>query len=226
MANTRIGLYKESSLHNDIKNKYAIPGDHFEVNVNGYIVDGDLLIEIQTSNFQSIKKKLSNLLSCYQVRIVYPIAVNKWIVRYKPEQFEWITRRKSPKHRSVEYLFKELVFLASLPLNPNFSLEILFIEQEDRWLDDGKGSWRRKYWSISDRHLLNISGRRLFERPCDYLDLIQNSHENPFTSQDISDLSGIPRTLANKMLYCLSRMDLVNKVGKKGRSTLYTVIDL
>ena len=59
-----IGLLNEKALHASLKQWYARPGDQLEVAVDGFVIDivrDDLLIEIQTRNFSSIKSKLTNL---------------------------------------------------------------------------------------------------------------------------------------------------------------------
>ena len=55
-----IGLLNEKPLHASLKEWYAQPGDRFEVAVDGFVIDivrDDLLLEIQTGNFASIKSK-------------------------------------------------------------------------------------------------------------------------------------------------------------------------
>ena len=72
----------EYSLHSEIKRIYSLPGDRFEVKLDNYIVDilrGELVIEVQTKNFSSLKKKLQTLTKKYQVRVVYPLPEKKWI---------------------------------------------------------------------------------------------------------------------------------------------------
>ena len=79
-----IGLLNEKALHASLKQWYARPGDRFEVTVGGFVIDivrDDLLIEIQTGNFASIKAKLTRLVDSHQVRLIYPIAQERWIVR-------------------------------------------------------------------------------------------------------------------------------------------------
>jgi hypothetical protein len=56
-----IGLLNEKPLHASLKEWYAQPGDRFEVPVDGFVIDivrDDLLLEIQTGSFGSIKSKI------------------------------------------------------------------------------------------------------------------------------------------------------------------------
>src|SRR5687768_7632194 len=129
---SRIGLLNEKPLHASLKQWYARPGDQFEVPVDGFVIDivrDDLLIEIQTRNFASINSKLCKLTRSYEVRLVYPVVLEKWIVRLDHGGIS--VRRKSPKRGRLEDLFRELVSIPQLLSNPNFSLEVLMIREEE-----------------------------------------------------------------------------------------------
>lgn len=113
-----IGLLNEKPLHASLKQWYARPGDRFEVSVDGFVIDivrDDLLIEIQTRNFSSIKSKLTNLTHSHRVRLIYPIVQEKWIVRLATNGSASV-RRKSPKRGRLEDLFWELVKTGSSPV--------------------------------------------------------------------------------------------------------------
>ena len=129
-----IGLLNEKPLHASLKVWYAQPGDTFEVAVDGYVIDTvrhDLLLEIQTSSFASIKSKLQDLLDVHRIRLIYPIAKEKWIVKPTKGNGGEFTRRKSPKRGRVEDLFWEMVSFPQLLANPNFSIEVLLIREEE-----------------------------------------------------------------------------------------------
>src|ERR1044072_4466608 len=129
-----IGLVNEKPLHASLKQWYARPGDRFEVPVDGFVIDivrDDLLIEIQTGNFSAIKSKLNNLARSHRVRLIYPIVQEKWIIRSATGNGARSIRRKSPKRGRMEDLFWELVSIPQLLSNPNFSLEVLMISQEE-----------------------------------------------------------------------------------------------
>ena len=159
-----IGTMGENSLHAALKERLARPGDRFEVAVEGYFIDivhGDLLIEIQTGNFTALKRKLGRLLDNHAVCVVYPIAKERWVRRITAEG-ERVSRRKSPKRGRIEELFLELIRLPHLVGHRNFSLKALLVQEEVVWRDDGKGSWRRKGWSVADRLLLDVLEYRDF----------------------------------------------------------------
>ena len=129
----------EKPLHATLKEWYAHPGDQLEAPVGDFIADivrGDLLIEIQTASFASIKRKLLELTVHHPVRLVYPIARQKWIVKLAEDGHTQLSRRRSPKRGVVEDVFAELVSFPSLLASPNFSLEV-------------SCSWLWAPWSVS-----------------------------------------------------------------------------
>jgi hypothetical protein len=225
MTSARIGLLQESTLHAQIKEWYGKPSDKFEEQVGDYRVDiarDNMLIEIQLGHFQKIREKLGKLLADHQVRVVLPIPVNKWIIRYDISTREPISKRKSPYHAKIDSIFNELIYMPTMPLSNRFSLEVLFIEQEDIWLNDGKGSWRRNYWSLLDRKLVKVVSNQIFSHPSDYQLFLSPNLPVQFTSQDVSTCNHIPRALSNKLVYCLARMNLIKRKGSRGRYHLYS----
>jgi hypothetical protein len=220
----RIGLLQETSLHADLKTWYARPGDRLEVPVDGYVVDivrDGLLIEIQTRNFSALKAKLPRLVERHAVRLVYPIAQEKWIVRLAADGKDPLSRRKSPRRAVMEHLFLELVRIPALACHPNFSLEVLLTKEEELWRDDGRGSWRRKGWSIADRRLVEVVQSTLLNGPEDFRALLPATLPQPFTTRDLAKAIGQPAYLARKMAYCLRNMGVIETAGKHGRSWLY-----
>jgi hypothetical protein len=223
--NYLIGTLGEKSLHAALKQWYKQTGDLLEEMVDGFHIDivrGKLLIEIQTTNFSSIKSKLATLTKKHCVRLVYPIAQEKWIVRLAADRVTQLGRRKSPKKGNLFHLFQELVSIPELIKSRNFSLEVLLVREEEIRCDDGLGSWRRKGWSISDRRFLEVVRRHIFKKPADFLKFIPLKSTDPFTTQDLAEATNQPRWLAQKMAYCLRNMEAIEVVGKTGNSILYS----
>src|SRR5262245_52476471 len=117
-----IGLLNEKPLHASLKAWYGQPGDRFEVPVEGFVVDivrDDRLLEIQTSSLASLKSKVARLARSHRMRLIHPIALEKWIVRLAKDESGAVSRRKSPKRGRVEDLFWEIVGLGRLFANRN-----------------------------------------------------------------------------------------------------------
>ncbi len=218
-----IGTLSERSLHAGLKEWYRKPNDEVEVDIDGYVIDivrGGLLIEIQTRNFAALRTKLMKLIPNHRVRLVHPVARVRWIVRQTREGKE-VSRRKSPKRSSVLSVFEELVSIPTLLLHRNFELEVIEVFDEQVMRDDGKGSWRRKGWSIVDRRLIDVADSHLFASPSDLVKLIPPDLKVPFTNADLATTLGCSKRLAQKLTYCLRKMNILGIGGKKGNSLLH-----
>jgi hypothetical protein len=221
-----IGTLGERSLHAHLKRLYTQPGDCVEEKVGGYWVDirrGDHVIEIQTGSFGSMKRKLDKLLHDRSVRIVHPVAVEKWITKIGADGETFLSRRKSPKRGSLYDLFDELVSFPQLVLHPGFSVEVVLVKEEEMRCEDGKGSWRRKGTSIKDHILLEIAGRTVFQGKGDFLQVLPAGWLGPSTNRELSKALKQPYFRIARMTYCLARMELIKPMGKRGNSILYAL---
>ena len=224
IALNNIGTLNESSLHSALKLWYKNPEDHLEVPIENFVIDivrDDLLIEIQTRNFSTIRKKLETLLKNHRVLLVHPIVKDKWIINVNHQSNEIIRKRLSPTHRSYLDIFEELIRIPDLIANPNFTIELPLVQIEEVRINDGKGSWRRKGWSIYDRRLVNVVERKVFCSPIDFLMLKPTTLKTPFTNAELAHSLEKSLRLAQKMSYCLSKMGIIKVVGKSGRSLLF-----
>jgi hypothetical protein len=225
-----IGLLNEKSLHADLKAWYARPGDALEVKVDGYFIDiiqhpagmnERLLVEIQTRNFSAIKRKLADLTKRHALRLVYPIAKEKWIIKRPKMDGQAATRRKSPKRGRTVDVFRELVYISDLMKVPNFSLEVLLIQEEEVRSHNPRKGWRRRGWITEERYLLAVLERHIFQDAEDLWRLIPADLPAEFTTGDLTRRMKIPKRTAGQIAYCLRKMGLTEQTGKRGRSYLY-----
>ncbi|MEM7033400.1 MAG: hypothetical protein AAF629_27860 [Chloroflexota bacterium] len=220
-----IGTLNEKPLHAALKTWYEKPGDQFEVKLGRFVIDikrDDLLIEIQTRSFSAMKRKLRTLLQDgHQVRLVHPIATEKWILKKNVETGEEEQRRKSPKKGTVEDVFTELVSFPKLMLEPEFSLEVILIQEEEIRHYVGRKAWRKRGWATEERRLLSVVGQHTFKDPADFIRHLPPSLPETFTTHDLAKATGKQRTIAQRMAYCLREMAAIEAIGKKGRSILY-----
>jgi len=219
-----IGQLNEKPLHASLKQWYSRPGDRFEVTIGGYVIDivrDDLLIEIQTGSFSSIKTKLTRLVDSHQVRLIYPIVQEKWIVR-SPTRGR-VVRRKSPRRGRLEDLFFELVSIPHLLQSPNFSVEVVTIREEEvRRYAGMRRHWRRRGWVTEERRLLEVLDQRLLKESADWRGFLPEGLES-FTTKDLATALGTGRALAQKMAYCLQKGQVIELMGKEGRANLFRV---
>ncbi len=219
-----IGTLNEKALHAALKEWIAEPGDRFETPVEGYVVDivrGDELMEIQTRNFSTMKQKLQELTQRQPLRLVYPIAMEKWIVSLPKDSTSKLRRRKSPKRGQPAQLFAELVSIPKLILSPHFTIEMLLIQEEEVRFYDGNRAWRRRGWVVQERRLLDVVERRVYRSPADLAALIPETIDNGFDTSELADALNVRRRLAQQMAYCLRECGAIEQVGKAGNALLY-----
>jgi hypothetical protein len=220
---TTIGLLNEKPLHAALKEWYRRDGDEVEVPLEGFVVDlvrNGQLIEIQTRGFASMRRKLDQLLDSYQIRLVYPVAAEKWIVKLDARGRE-ASRRRSPKRGIPADVCAELVSFPSLLSHPNFTLEVALIEEDEVRRPDAKKGWRRGGYVIEERRLVAVRETVELDSPGALLDLIPDCLPDPFTSADLANGLERSRHLAQEVAYCLRVSGAVETVGRDKRGILY-----
>ena len=221
-----IGVQNERSLHAALKDWYARPGDQIEAHVDGFIVDivrADELIEIQTRNLGRLRRKLNALLENHRVRLVYPIAKEKWIVRTKGSKNKILGRRKSPKTGRLSDLFAELVGLPDLINHPNLTFECVLIQEEQIRREDGRAKWRWRRSSLCDRKLIKVSETVTLERKEDFIRFLPKDLDEPFTSSSLAQELGESIHTARQITYCLRKMGTIRMVGKIRNQLLFEI---
>jgi len=219
-------MRSETSLHAALKDLYTTPGASQEMWVDGYwidVVQGERLVEIQTRNFTALKGKLADLVERHPVHLVHPVAVEKWLVTLPSQDSSTTARRKSPRRGRLEQIFTEMVRIPHLLAHPNFSLEVVLIQEEELRRNDGQGSWRRRGVSIIDRRLLRVLDRRIFLTPGDLLALLPPGLPAAFTNRNLADTLHIPLRLAGRMTYCLRALNVLELAGKSHRQYLFRI---
>jgi hypothetical protein len=227
MLKNSIGTKNESELHRSLKLQYSGYGGETETVIDGYVCDGQTsdgeIIEVQTGSFGPLKEKIKNLTESGKVRIIHPIVIQKYIKLYDKEG-NFIHRRKSPKKGGVWDLFKALIYAPELPLLPRLTVELVFVDVVEKRIDDGSGSWRRKGVSIAGRSIYALRESLVLKKPGDYYQFIPYKKEKPFTVHDLSLAAGISVPLAQKTVYTLSKMGIIEKTGKQGNAIIYSIV--
>src|SRR6187549_3907645 len=118
----------ETSLHRQLKERYAEGGGLTEQRLGRYRIDvirGNQLVEIQLASLSAIRDKIKTLLKRHDVLVVKPIIIRKHLVKRKREGGQVISRRRSPKQRTLLAVFEELVHFPRVFPHKRLTLEVL-----------------------------------------------------------------------------------------------------
>jgi len=215
---TIIGTLNEGSLHASLKRFYGQPGDRYEVELKGFVVDivrGEDLIEIQTGSFGSMGTKLDELLADHRIMVVYPVSTVVTLIR------PGMADRRSPKRGALHDVFNELVSLPTMLDHPNFSLEVVLVREERVKVHDPALRRKRGGWRTVDRRLESVEGVVRFDQPGDLDSFLPDELPDIFTTAHIAAASPFDRSLAQKVAYCLRGLGRIEAVGRDAAGYQY-----
>lgn len=213
-----IGTLNESSLHAQLKELLVVDGDEFEVDLDGFVIDirrPGLLIEIQTSGFGSMGRKLDRLLSEHRMLLVHPVATVTYLQR------EGSRARRSPRKGSLWSVLDELVSIPTLLDHPNLTLEVWLVTVDRVQEPDPKARRGRGGWRTVDRQLREVESRHRFESTDDLVALLPSGLPERFTTADIAEAAGIGRDVAQKLAYCLRALERIELLEQKRAGYVY-----
>jgi hypothetical protein len=217
-----IGVLREGPLHRELKALLAVPGDAFEVKVDGYVIDlvradGEL-VEIQTGSFSPLRRKLDAPLDRHRVRIVHPIPTQRRIVRVDEDGLV-LSTRPSPKKPTAATIFEGLVSFPTLLEHPNLTIEVL-LTREDHIRKPEPVRGRRYLRDPGERRLTQVLERIELASPRDAAALIPSIDE-PFTTKELAKAMRVPLPLAQKAAHCLRALEVLEPAGMRGRAPLH-----
>lgn len=216
----------ETSLHRQLKEIYADGESQIEAPLEKYridVVSGGELVEIQHGSLAAIRDKIGKLLTAHRVLVVKPIVRCKWIVRQDARSGRVLGRRRSPKQGVVLDLFHELIYFTRVFPHANLSLEVPLVEIEE-WRYPGHGRRRRRRANdhqVEDQKLLRVHRVHRFRTGDDLIRLLPSDLPSPFHTGHLAHQCGVPRWFAQRIAYCLRKMELARPAGKAGNARLY-----
>ena len=218
-----IGVLREGALHAAVKARLAEPGDRLEVPMGRFVIDlvradGELL-EIQTAGFGALGAKLDALLDQHRMRIVHPVAAERRIVRVD-EHGQVLDARRSPKRATVMAVFDELVAFPALLTHPNLTIEVLLL-REDHIRRPQPTTIRGRTRDPGERRLVELLERVALRTPEDLLATLPALPDDPFSTREFATHSRCSTRLAQRTLYCLRMVGIVEPAGRRGRAPLY-----
>lgn len=216
-----IGTLSEKTLHAVLKEYFQPFSDCHEIKVGGFVADivgENGITEIQTQNLAALTKKLDAFLPCCRVTVVHPIITETTIVRIDETTGEILSRRKSPKRKSLISVFNELYPLRGYISNENFSLCVCLIKA-----DVIKNTERKRY-AVKKLNTVptELCGEIYFHSPDDYKLFLPEALPEPFTSAEFSAIGKTDRRTALSCLNTLTAAGLVKRDGKKGNAILFS----
>jgi len=220
---SNIGVLREGPLHAAIKAALAQPGDRMEVPVGRFVIDlvradGEL-VEVQTGGFTPLGPKLDALLDDHRIRIVYPVAAQRRIIRVSADG-ELTTARRSPRRAGLMEVFDKLVAFPSLLTHPHLTLEVLLLS-EDHVRADRPVRTGRRTRDPGERRLVEVLDRVELSGPDDILRSLPALPPGPFSTREFASIVGCNVLLAQRALYCLRMIGIVEAAGRRGRTPLH-----
>lgn len=224
-----IGTLSEKAIHAVLKNYYEPNEDHQEIPIDNYVadiyVDGKI-IEIQTRQLGRLRDKLQTFLPQYQVTVVHPIILEKWLICMDKETGLLERMRKSPKKENVYDAFPELYQIKMFLKDPNLKIKLALIRIEEYRLVN-YGDWDRTRESSTYDKIPSAFVEEV-EINClqDYMQFVPSELDGPFNSRTFAKAAKISMELAQKVLNVLYYVGTLTRVGKEGNQYLYEVLDI
>lgn len=219
-----IGTLGEKTVHAVLKNYYSPDHINHEIRVGGFVADictGSEIIEIQTRQFNKLRKKLTAFLEFAPVTIVYPVPYIKYLRWVNPQTGEISPPRKSPKLGTPYAVFDELYKIKPYLTNPNLRLKIVMMNLEEYKFLDGWSEDRKKGSTRSDRIPTELVRELDICSLADYQLLIPDEIDEGFSSKDFKKATKLPIGQARTALHVLHYIGAIERVGKKGNTFLY-----
>ena len=216
----------ETSLHRQLKERYAKRGARTEVRLGKFRIDvvrGKELIEIQQGSLAAIRDKVRRLCADHRVRVVKPIVARKQLVKLDQKDGNVVSRRRSPKRGKLLDLFDELIYFTRAFPHENLTIETMLIEVEE-WRYPGHGRRRRRRaadFQVQDILLTSIGKVRRFRTASQLAALLPKRLPDPFHTGHVADRLGVDRWIAQRIVYCLRKMGGIAQAGKRGNALLY-----
>lgn len=223
-ARPGIGTLGEKTLHAVLKYTFEPDPCKHEIKIGNFyadIADGNTIMEIQTRNFNVLRKKLSFFLENYIVTVIHPIPRTKWIVWLDPETGEATKKRKSPKSGTICDAFYELYKIKQLLLHPNLRLCFVFLDIVEYRNLDGWSKDKKKGSSRFERIPKRLDNIVFVNSAKEYQNLIPESLSGNFTTKDFQKAAGRNLHHAQIALNVLKYVGAVTQVGKQGNAHVY-----
>lgn len=220
-----IGTLSEKTIHAVLKHYLCPDISCHEVKVHNFYADillDSSIIEIQTRNFNTLRRKLDVFLPEFPVTIVYPIPYQKWLRWIDEETGEVSLPRKSPKRGTPYMVFPELYRIKSYLVHENFRLRIVLMDVEEYRYLNGWSKDRKKGSERCDGIPVELIEEITIEDVKDFSKLIPEGLPEEFTVKDYKKATGLSQNAAGTAVHVLNYVGRIKQIGKLGKAFLYT----
>ncbi len=219
-----IGTLSEKTVHAVLKRYFEADASCYEKKIDGYYADvcnETEIIEIQTANFDKLRKKLAVFLAQKPVNIVYPIPHRK-ILRWIDEETGEISKgRKSPKIGTPYEVFRELYKIRSFLSHPNLRLTLMLLDVEEYRFLNGWSKDRKRGSVRAERLPIALEAEYHLDSREDYTLFVPSALPKRFTSKEYQKAVGVSLAVAQKALLLLYEAGTLRRVDKKRNSWVY-----
>ncbi len=218
-----IGTLGEKPLHAAIKYTVEPNDSYHEVKIGSSVADvvtDGAIVEVQTRNLHSMKKKLELFLSKGHVRLIHPISAQKRILWVDPDSGEVSAPKASPKKGQPYDAFMELMYIRDYLRHPNLTVELWLLEVEEYRFLDGYGKDRKKRSTRYQQVPVELLDIVPCSSPEDYWKLLP-ALPDPFTRKELKAATKRSDSFVNRCVYTLEQLELIRRVGKDGNAILY-----
>ena len=225
-----IGTYSEKTVHATLKYYYAPDEKYHEIRIGKNIADicncGEIY-EIQSKSFHLLRSKLNAFLPNYEVTVIYPVPVSKFIRYVNPETGEILPPKKSSRKANLYTIIPELYSIKKYLGDSHLHFILCFMETEEYKMLDGYSKDKKRGGTKTDRIPLKILGEYHINSKKDYLGFLPPDDAvdyNNFTTKDLSAAYCIPLDVARILVNILSEVGIIEKTGSENRYYTYKLL--
>ena len=118
-------------------------------------------------------------------------------------------------------VFDKLVAFPSLLTHPNLTIEVLLLREDHIRRPQPGMTRRRRTRDPGERRLVDVLDRVTLHTTEDILAVLPALPREPFSTRELAALLGCSTPLAQRTLYCLRIIGIVEPAGKRGRAPLH-----
>lgn len=221
-----IGVQKEKILHRVLKYYLCEDDTNHEIMVGHFYADvkqNEQIFEIQTQNFNALRKKLDFFLPNYEVCIVYPTSRNK-VLHNINAYGELLKIQKSPKKGTPFQILVEMYKIKTYLKNPHLSFLVVYLDMDEYRTIVPKQHIRSKGYIRYKQVPKTLVGEYALIEKSDYIQILEEYNlRGDFTVNDFSKIFKLSYAKASSAVQVLNYLEIIQKKGKIGRKNLWTI---